>query len=148
MGLDTLGSDSNIPTDGNSWLVVDPQGGLNFGINDVQSSSAAVDTVTLTAKGQEQVVIIDIRLGDTTWSTFSLSSGDLPLPHLLPSGVDYPVDVEFLPVAAAEYDGTLEIDTENESNGVDTTVIELVGCGCDSQSGPGCPPANTPCSIN
>ena len=147
MGLETLASDSDVPVGGNSWLVIDPQDELNFGINDIRNGSPVVDTVTLTARGEQQVVIIDIRLGPTTWSTFDLSSSDLPLPHMLPSGVDYPVDIEFIPQASAEYDGTLEIDTENADYGVDTTIINLVGCGCDSQSSQGCPPANTPCTI-
>lgn len=39
MGLDLLQQDSGV-VDGNSWLVLEPQGGLDFGFVDVQGNSA------------------------------------------------------------------------------------------------------------
>ena len=137
MGLDLLSGDSG-SLDGNSWLVVDPQNGLNFGEVDVQGSPA-IDTLILTAKGADQVVIIDIRTSELTWSNFYLGSEGLPLPHMLPANREYPIDVYFAPTHTDEYTGSLEIDIENEEGGVDTEEVGLVGRGCDSSGVPACP---------
>ena len=48
MGLDLLQQDSGA-MDGNSWLVLEPQAGLDFGFVDVQGNSA-IETAMLTAK--------------------------------------------------------------------------------------------------
>ena len=137
MGLELLQQDSGV-ADGNSWLVVEPQSGLDFGFVDVQGNSG-IETAVLTAKGSDQVVLIDIRFSATTDSSYSFVSDDLPLPHQLPVGVDFPVEVKFSPTHSDQYTGQLEIDIENEENSVDTLTLSIVGYGCDSGGPTGCP---------
>ena len=127
MGLDLTVSDSGRGRgSGNSWLVMEPQSGLDFQCVDVQGSPA-IETAVLTAKGSGQVVLIDIRLSS---SNFELVSDDLPLPHQLPVNVEYPVDIKFSPTQSSEYTGVLEVDVENPENEVDTLQLPLRGRGC------------------
>ena len=131
MGLDRLSVDSGSISLGNSWVVLDPDGALNFEHVDIRNDQPASETLTLTAMGQEQTVLIDIRMGALTASTFSLASTDLPLPHMLPVGRDYPISVHFEPTHMVRFEGTLEIDLENwETNpveGIETVVVQVQG---------------------
>ena len=142
MGLERLATDSGSLSVGNSWVVLNPEGSLNFEMVDIRSDQPSSETVILTAMGEEQTVLIDIRMGALTASTFSLASTDLPLPHMLPVGREYPITVNFEPTHVVRYEGTLEVDVENwvanPTDGIETLLIAIEGRGCDSQASQGC----------
>ena len=129
MGLNTLVLD-----EGEAVLQVDPEGDIAFG-GVAYSSGEGSEIMLLRSVGGAALVVLDVYLQEGTPQAFAVGDA-LPLPLILESGEDFPVEITFSPDAMGAYNGWVEVVVDSDT-GEKFVTRRILGQGCDPETAAG-----------